>query len=471
MNEQLELQFVNYEIEPFVTACSGLVKQGKDKIRLRPFNQSAADFLKRASAINVPATFYVAEGEADVPLPPDVSLFSSDSPTDATVLFAREAKALSSLLMEYLDLGQGTILAPVTERYYQKMPLFLISIPKSGTHLLYGLVEAFGYHRGIICPKNPMPGVWYCIEYSNSHTSARDFFIDTVRRSPFGNRDHPFTKSPAVFIYRNPLDIVSSEANYYHQDGKTVFYSYLNSKSFEERVLTLIDDRWLLGSIRDRIGNFIAWLDFQNVIPVSFEELVGPNGGGDLEVQTRLIWSLQLKLHVPGNPQQFADRVFNRESPTFSEGQIGSYRKYFTPEAYERFYALPQDFMTLLGYDSADRDTPVIIPRRTEEFRKRPLIFSEADFRNTPILIESNYLGCNIVKYRETYYGIPSGLQPGDLTKIGNTTLSLLYHADDLNSVKRKILLKRGMPQVMTQLQRIRYTAGHLWERLFRARR
>lgn len=100
------------------------------------------------------------------------------------------------------------------------------------------------------------------------------------RRSPFGNRHHPFTTSPAPFIYRNPLDILVSKANYYHRDGNAAFSGYLQGRSFEERLPVLIDDPWLFGSIRDRIVGFVPWLA-PNVIPVSFEELVGARGGGD----------------------------------------------------------------------------------------------------------------------------------------------------------------------------------------------
>ena len=177
--------------------------------------------------------------------------------------------------------------------------------------------------------------------YSNSHTSARDFFTDTVRRSRFGNRHHPFLKSPAIFIYRNPLDILVSEANYYHRTGKTAFSGYLANASFEGRLLRLIDDPWLFGSIRERIGSFLPWLEFDNVIPVSFEELVGPPGGGTEAAQRALIWSLQLKLHVPGRPSEFGRQVFRETSPTFHEGQIGAYEQHFTPEAYEVFLPAP----------------------------------------------------------------------------------------------------------------------------------
>jgi len=441
MNDQLELIFVEYKLELFVDACLEIIQRGRERILLRPFNQFASKLIDRITANNLPVSFFAFENELEVPSPENINLLAADEMFDASILFTSDAKDLSSLLMEYVDLKQGVIIAPITRHYYKNRPLFLISIPKSGTHLLFELADAFGYRPGIVCPDNPVPGFYYCIEYSNSHTSARDFFINTVRRSPFGNRHHPFIQYPALFIYRHPMDIVISEANYYHKEGNTVFYSYLNSLSFEERLLKLIHDPWLLGSIGDRVGNFIPWLDFQNVIPVSFEELIGPNGGGNINIQTRLIWSLQLKLHVPGNPLHYGEQTFNKESPTFHKGQIGTYKKYFTEQAYEKFYSLPQDFMNLLGYTSDSDQMSLEIPSRSKEFIRRPLLVSETSFDDILIPIEYDYLDYNIIKYGDRYYGVPKHLGPVDLTNREDVDWSIIYIADDMNFIKRKILL------------------------------
>ena len=441
MKDQLEIIFVEYNLESFLDACLKIINQGARKILLRPLNQFANELVNKVVENKLPVSFYAFENELEVPPPENLKLSTADEMFDASILFTSDAKDLSSRLMGYVDLKQGVVIAPITSHYYKNRPLFLISIPKSGTHLLYELADAFGYRPGIVCPDNPVPGFYYCIEYSNSHTSARDFFIDTVRRSPFGNRHHPFIQYPALFIYRHPMDIVISEANYYHKEGNTVFYSYLNSLSFEERLLKLIDDPLLLGSIRDRIENFLAWLDFQNVIPVSFEELIGPNGGGNVNIQARLIWSIQLKLHVPGNPRQYGEQTFNKESPTFHKGQIGRYKKYFTEQAYEKFYSLPQDFMGLLGYTNDSDQMSSGIPNRSEEFIRRPLLVSETTFDDILIPIEYDYLDYNIIKYDDRYYGMPKYLGPVDLTNREDVDWSKIYIAADINFIKKEILL------------------------------
>ncbi len=439
MHTRLELKFIKYNPKAYVSACLDIIQQGNKRILLRPFNHFAADFISKIAQHNAHVFFYVNKDECELPLPENVKLLNSDAITiDAVFLLTLEAKDLSTHLMDYLDLKHGLIIAPITQHYYKNKPLFLISIPKSGTHLLYHLAEIFGYKPGVILNDEPSPGKWYCLEYSNSHTSAKDFFIDTVRRSPFGNRHHPFPRSPAIFIYRNPLDILVSEANYYHKDGKTVFHGYLNNRSFEERLLTLIDDSWLLGSIRDRISNFIPWLEFQNVIPISFEELVGEKGGGSEEEKIMLIWSLQLKLHIPGDPKYFGENVFDKNSPTFHKGGIGSFRKYFTDSAYEKFYNLPQDFVKHLGYDFNYEKSYNLISKRSKEFRARAMIYSETNFQNTPILVERNYLDHDIMGFNSRYYGIPKYLRLR-LEDIRDFTLKLLTSHENLLGLKQKI--------------------------------
>jgi len=449
MNEHQELQFIEYEERCFVDVCKNLaLQEGKVKILLRPFNRFAADFVRKvfqSEELKKKIVFYALKEECNVLLPDDVLPHPNDLEVEVVFIFTIDSEILASMLMDYLDDTKAFIVAPITENYFKKKSLFLISIPKSGTHLLYELVQSFGYNPGVVCPEEPLPGSWYCVEYSNSHTAARDFFIERVRRSPFGMRDHLFMRSPALFIYRNPLDILVSEANYYHKDGKTPFAGYLSKYPFKERLLKLIDDPWLLGSIRDRIGKFIAWLDFPNVIPVSFEELIGQNGGGDVGDQTRLIWSLQLKLNIPGKPAEFGCKIFSKESDTFHEGQIGTYMSHFTTSSYNKFYSLPQDFMDFLGFSTKDKDEQIKISRRADEFRLRPLVYSKVNFDNTPITVLPDFLDYNIVKYKGFFYGVSHRFGPRDLTKLKGDELAMFLCEKDIESVKQRILLSAGI--------------------------
>lgn len=386
-----ELRLISAKPDAYRDALRELHAQGHRRITLWPRNGITEALALHAGELGCEAQF--AEPGA-----------AGHGPAPCWILAESDAIALSAHLARLVDIDDGVVVAPRTEHAHDARPLFLISIPKAGTHLLYALARAFGYDAGIVCPEWPRPRHWYCAEYSNSHTRATDFFIDSVRRNPFGNRHHPFATSPALFIYRNPLDILVSEANYYHREGNAIFGGYLRDRTFEERLLTLIDDPWLFGSLRDRIAGFVPWLDFPNVASFSFEELVGSRGGGDDAVQRRLIWSLQLKLHVPGKPDAYAAQVFDPESATFDAGQVGSHRQKLDGAAMSRLRQLPQDFMEALGYAPASSAQPRF-PLRSEALRRRPLVTAEDLFRDTPILVEAHVHGRNIVRYHGRFYG------------------------------------------------------------------
>lgn len=424
-----ELQFVDDDPESFVAALATLREaDGRRLVRIAvPAGREAfADDISRRSG-QCHAVEIVSTTAGVVP---------DDCPADIVVILENDPHALSAQLLRYADSNNLVVVAPITAHHCSRRALHLISIPKSGTHLLYELVKAFGYYEGVTYAHEPRPGHWYCIEYSNSHTVARDFFVDTVRRQPFGNRHHPFMRTPALFIYRNPLDIWVSEANYYHRPGKTSFAAYLARHDFSERLRILLGPDWLLGSLRERIGGFLPWLGFANVAAVSFEELVGSQGGGDDQLQSDAIWSLQLKLHVGGRTADFAARLFNRDSATFNEGRIGGHPKRIPSRLLGRFFAQMQDIMQELGYSRPSgvlcaakdavlrRLAPTFLARRNVEKiplhaaarRRQPLVCDGEAFADTQIVVATDFLGYNIIRLRGRFLGIPQSLGAVDLS-------------------------------------------------------
>ena len=391
---------------------------------------------------------------------------------DAVILDSASGD-LGADLLQLVDLPRLEVLAPRTDDYYRNRPLFLVSIPKSGTHLLTKLVEALGYGLGIVPEEFPRPGLWYYLEYFNSHTVARDFFVDSsFRRAPWSNTHHAFASAPVLFVYRHPLDVLVSEANYFHRESKSVFAGYLSGQTFEQRVDRLLDDPWLLGSIRDRIGGFTPWLEFPNVIPLSFEELVGPEGGGDREEQLKLIWSVQLKLQVPGAPHVFADGVFDRSSPTFFQGRAGSWRSSLSAEQLKRFRELKQDFMAAFGYDLDD--VAGLSPRRSAEFRHRPLRVTPPLLEKEAIALEYNYLGFNLVRLDGWIYAVPQATGPGfDLRRQTQRCLRLLPREHNLPALKHRLLVKSipwgGDPELMASYVVARLSRADAWGGTVRA--
>jgi hypothetical protein len=444
MKPERHLTFASNTTEAYLEQCLNCIAEGKRQFLFRPFNKHAHELYQalkttldaeRFSSLD----FFVDTETAMRPLPSGVNTVAGDY--DVIVLFTDPVLRVSSLLMDYLDLKTGWIVAPIISIHSSFRSLFLISIPKAGTHLLYELAKTLGFNAGVCCPEQPEPQNWYCLTGTNSHTEAKDFLITAAKNHYFALRNHPFKQSPVLLIYRNPLDILVSEANYYHKPENTVFSGYLNHLNFEQRLEKLVNDPLLLGSIRDRVNAYAAWLDFANVIPVSFEELIGLQGGGDHGKQIDLLWSLQLKLHVSGDPEVLAGKVFNTQSATFHHGHLGAHLNKFTDSALSAFNALPQDFMETFGYQ-----TPVSLKQpnqahnrfssRIDSFRKRHLITEPAHFDQLPLCAEYRYREHNIIKFQNKFYAVPLCAGELDLRAMSDSELKQFKHHPDLGTVK-----------------------------------
>jgi hypothetical protein len=435
------LQFVSEPADAgsWILAVRDLRQRGYRTITARLFDDAAADIASALSA-EFGDAFKVSERSGHTPteVPPRTS-----EPLEATLLIGGDAGKISAALLEYLDEPAITLVAPVTERFYKHLPIYLISIPKAGTHLLFRLAEALGYAAGGIAPDFPKGGHWYYLLHSNAHTTTREFFRDELQRAPFGNRAHPFMRSPALFNYRNPFDILVSEANYWNVDGNSPLSVLLGSLSFEQRIARLIDDPWLLGSLRDRVGEFAAWLDCMNIVPVSFEEIVGDAGGGSDAAFDALVWSLQLKLHAPGTSAEIRSKASGRASPTFREGRIDGWRQALPADAIGRIKALPQDFMEAFGYDASST-----MPRHAEAFRRRPLKLMTSSHYSVPYLVQQDFLGHNIVSYQQQYYGVPLSAGAVDLRQLSAEELSQFATAGSLASVRTLIVTNEVKLQI-----------------------
>jgi hypothetical protein len=442
-----ELIFVaGQDVASWIDVVDRLHASGRRRVGARLFDAGAVKIGATLAAKYVGSLRILeSHGGADI-APPGAN---PQQAVDAVLLIGGDAERISVALHDYIDNREMTVVAPETDRFWKKLPLYLISIPKAGTHLLFRLVEALGYAPGGLRSQQPVGGHWYYLLNSNAHTSASEFFCDELQKAPFGNRAHPFMRSPALFNYRNPLDILISEANYWHIDGNSPLSVLLSPLSFEERVDRLIDNRWLLGTIRDRVGAFAAWLDCANVIPLSFEEMVGDSGGGSNETLESLIWSLQLKLHVPGSPATIRLATSDRSSATFREGKINGWRKQIPAASLEKFKALPQDFMQTYGYDIGAESDEFKLPAHAMDFRRKPLRVMTSNYFKVPFLVETDYLGYNIVSYMDRYYAIEMTTGDFDLAELSSDELAKLINAHNLPSLRGLI----GIEHVDTSLK------------------
>jgi hypothetical protein len=146
-----------------------------------------------------------------------------------------------------------------------------------------------------------------------------------------------------------------------------------------------------------------------------------------------------VKLGAPGAPADISGRLFDRASPTFNEGRIGSHRTALPAPLRERLNSVNADVLRAYGYQSSDSPYTA----SAETWRKRPLLFAENKLDATPVAVETNYWGHNLVRYRGRFYAVPIALGPFDLTS-NERRLADLPNADNL-SVLRDIVISQAV--------------------------
>lgn len=163
-----------------------------------------------------------------------------------------------------------------------------------------------------------------------------------------------------IFNYRDPRDMLLSMVNFLA--GRTgrgfsnfhdfhVFSRILRAKPGIEEQLTYALTDPSFPCHGDDLARAYWLLQHPDVCKISFEEMVGPDGGGSAEARDAAIARVMGFLGVAGmSVQELSGRLFNREAFSFYRGQIGAWREVFTPAharlAEARFGAM----LPLYGY-------------------------------------------------------------------------------------------------------------------------
>jgi hypothetical protein len=233
-------------------------------------------------------------------------------------------------------------LSPTKLRYRAWDPgaprVLCVSIPKAGTHLLERAiclhpklyrkllptvsdenVDRWGGLSGLVAKMRPGQVV-------AAHLRFRPDYPDIIARA--GVR-------PMILV-RDPRDIVVSQVHYVSKRTDHRLHSLFEELPDVKQRLRLAiagDVERGVVSIRDRLDFYAGWLDAALV--VRFEDLVGPQGGGDRDRQEAALRSIYdfLALDVDGRMlSRIGERLFSTESPTFRSGAIGGWRRSFDPE-------------------------------------------------------------------------------------------------------------------------------------------
>lgn len=142
-----------------------------------------------------------------------------------------------------------------------------------------------------------------------------------------------------IFNYRDPRDIVLSMINFL--TGKTgrgignfsefqIFSRILDSMpSLDDQLTYALSDPSF--PTQGDLGRMFWLLNHPNVCKVSFEELIGPHGGGSEDAQRGAVTRIAEFLGVQAEIEGVLPRLYNEGSFSFFKGQTQAWRDVFTP--------------------------------------------------------------------------------------------------------------------------------------------
>ena len=142
-----------------------------------------------------------------------------------------------------------------------------------------------------------------------------------------------------IFNYRDPRDVLLSMVNFLSglTPGGVGEFAEHHVHSAILRTAGSLGDRLDLALTDPTFPGANAFADalwllrHPNVCNVSFEELVGPSGGGSPVAQRAAVQRIIDFVGVDTDAKKITEQIFNKNSFTFFKGQIGGWQEHFAP--------------------------------------------------------------------------------------------------------------------------------------------
>lgn len=223
----------------------------------------------------------------------------------------------------------------------------LLTIPKSGTHLLNKAVELITSQK--VIPTNQFnPGTIF--NSGNYYVQHITEHFDFIKEDPSIRK---------VLMIRDPRDTLISQIFWMQKKGKWLWCTP-NVVAKSVNLLPTFDDKLKEAilfpneyySIAWFTRKAISWMQDPNILTLRYEELVGPEGGGDRETQIKAVYRLAEFIGSPVTDEkaaEIADKLYGGTS-TFRKGKKDGWPEYFSEDNKRLLKSVLGDEIIELGY-------------------------------------------------------------------------------------------------------------------------
>ncbi len=244
----------------------------------------------------------------------------------------------------------------------------VLTIPKSGTHLLQKLLYMISdkrayqprYFEGDLpfkADREPLPEELIEV-YEATHWKNR-WFLSHFNYSIFLKgfvKEYPLYKR--IILIRDLRDIVVSYTNWRKPQIDEILGK---DASFDDRLEWMINSgvpeyEYSMINIEKHAANALEWFDDPNTLVVRFEDLCGVKGGASERRQRKMILEIGRHLSIPISKIYLNYIVQNLwgndvlKSKTFRNGKIGEWRDVFLPSHKKSFKKRLGKRLIELGY-------------------------------------------------------------------------------------------------------------------------
>jgi hypothetical protein len=253
------------------------------------------------------------------------------------------------------------------EQYGEAPPVFVNSFPKSGTHLLFQIVEGL---PNTVVYGGFLPSMTSSFGFSersaeNAAQVIRGFVPGEIVRGHLffdSQSAAELVKNNSVnyFIYRDPRAVVVSEAHYLRAMNRWHRLApYFRKLPSIENAITLSITGFnppipglIYPNIAERFARYEGWLTCNNCLGIRFEDLVSENQVGVIRQMIDFYAQHCTKdFDREGCLEQMRALIAPHKSHTFRSGKMSGWRTEFTKEHRRLFGELAGDLLIRLGYE------------------------------------------------------------------------------------------------------------------------